>query len=87
MTVALLMVVLSSAWAMRTAGLHYKLRHGAFEARGEWASVLRPGRAEDSSRAPAVRLVVERIKEEAILRRVVAPNFLPRWYQDWWGED
>ncbi len=84
---AILMIALSSAWTMRTAGLHYKLRHGAFEARGEWAAVLRPGHFDEWPKDPGVRSALERMKLEAVSTRVVAINFLPRWYQDWWGQD
>ena len=35
-------LVVSSLWAVRSAGLHLRLRHGAFEARAGWAYVLSP---------------------------------------------
>ena len=37
-----LALTVSAAWAMRSVGLHLKLRHGAFEARSEWTYVLNP---------------------------------------------
>ena len=87
---ALLIVValaVSSAWAVRSAGLHLRLRHGAFEARAGWAYVLWPtSRAAWPKDAHTLR-IVSRMREEALLHPTVAPAMLPKWTESWWGED
>jgi hypothetical protein len=85
--IALLLLVLSSAWAMRSAGLHLRLRHGAFEARGGWAFVLSPTARERWPKDPRVLRVETRMREESILQPTIAPALLPRWTELWWGED
>lgn len=80
-------IAASSAWAFRSAGLHLRLRHGAFEARAGWAYVLWPT---DASRWPKdehTRRVVARMRDEALLHPTVAPSLLPKWTEDWWGAD
>src|SRR5215203_1491112 len=87
---ALLIVVVlgvSGAWAIRSAGLHLRLRHGAFEARTGWAYVLWPtSRATWPKDAHTLR-VVSKMREEALLHPTVAPAMLPKWTDLWWGED
>ena len=87
--VALIVVALavSSAWAIRSAGLHLRLRHGAFEARAGWAYVLWPTKPDAWPKDPHTLRVVSRMREEALLHRTVAPAMLPRWTELWWGED
>ena len=87
---ALLILVLlsvSSAWAMRSAGLHLRLRHGAFEARSEWAYVLWPTSRAAWPKDAHTLQVVSRMREEALLHPTVAPAMLPKWTELWWGED
>lgn len=83
---ACVLAVASCGWTMRAAGLHFKLRHGAFDARSEWAAVLSP-RDAGQVRDPQRLELVTRLREEAMLRRTVAPSQLPRWAERWWGED
>jgi hypothetical protein len=82
-----LLTTLSAAWAVRSAGLHFKLRHGAFDARGGWAEVLSPGTREDWPEDPHIVTLLGRLKEEAVTRRNAAATALPRAYQRWWGQD
>jgi hypothetical protein len=89
--IGVLLVVLSlaasSAWAIRSAGLHLRLRHGAFEARAEWAYILSPmGRANWPTDAHTLQ-VVSRMRQEALLQPTITPALLPRWTEQWWGED
>jgi hypothetical protein len=80
-------LAVSSLWAVRSAGLHLRLRHGAFEARAGWAYVLSPtARANWPKDAHTLR-VVSRMREEALLRPTAAPAMLPKWTELWWGED
>jgi hypothetical protein len=87
---ALLIVValaVSSAWAIRSAGLHLRLRHGAFEARAGWAYVLWPTSRATWPKDAHTLQIVSRMREEALLHPTVAPAMLPKWTELWWGED
>ena len=84
---ALLVLALSTAWATRAAGLHLRLRHGAFDARSDWAFVLYPSNRSKWPTDPHTLRVVTRMREESILQRTVAPALLPAWTELWWGED
>jgi hypothetical protein len=83
----ILALAVSSAWATRSAGLHLRLRHGAFEARAGWAYVLSPLKPETWPKDAHTRQVVSRMRDEALLYPTVAPAMLPRWTESWWGED
>jgi hypothetical protein len=86
---AVLVVValaVSSAWAVRSAGLHLRLRHGAFEARTEWA-FLSPLAEATWPKDTHTRQVVSRMRDEALLQPTVTPAMLPKWTDLWWGED
>jgi hypothetical protein len=85
--IALIVVTLSSAWAMRAAGLHLKLRHAAFDARSDWAFVLYPANRPRWPADPHTLRVVRRMREESMLQRTAAPALLPAWTEQWWGED
>jgi len=83
MIAALVLFIVSSAWAVRAAGLHFKLRQSAFERRNEWVSVNLSDRQPDQSRR---RILFTRLKDDAILERSIAPALLPAWGEDLWGE-
>ena len=89
--ISLLLIVvvlaLSSAWAVRSAGLHLRLRHGAFEARAEWAFILSPMAKGNWPKDPHTLEVVTRMRQEALLQATITPAMLPRWTEQWWGED
>jgi hypothetical protein len=85
--VALLVVALSGAWAMRAAGLHLKLRHAAFDARSDWAFVLYPANRPRWPADPHTLRIVTRMREESVLQRTIAPALLPAWTELWWGDD
>jgi hypothetical protein len=80
-------IVLSSAWAVRSAGLHLRLRHGAFEARAEWAYIISPMTKANWPKDAHTLKVVSRMREEALLQPTITPALLPRWTEQWWGED
>ena len=80
-------LTVSSAWATRAVGLHLKLRHGAFEARSEWAYVLHPAARESWPSDARTLRVVSRMRDEALMQPTIAPALLPRWTEQWWGED
>lgn len=82
-----LLAIASTAWAVRDAGFHFKLRHTAFLSRSEWADVLRPNER-DKWPADTRRLeVVSRLKAEAVATPVPAPAQMPEWGESWWGEE
>lgn len=85
--VAAALAALASGWAVRSAGLHFKLRHGAFDARGGWAAVLPPNTRDEWPQDPRIVALLQRLKDEALTRRNAAATALPRGYQQWWGED
>ena len=72
----------SAGWAVRVAGQHYALRTTAFVTGNDWAS-LPPSLSETD---PEKRAIVERLRNDALERRVVAPYFVPRWQQRWFDE-
>ena len=80
-------LTVSSAWATRAVGLHLKLRHGAFEARSEWAFVLYPAARESWPSDARTLRVVSRMRDEALMQPTIARALLPRWTEQWWGED
>jgi hypothetical protein len=84
---AVVLAALGSAWAIRSAGLHFKLRHGAFDARGGWAAVLPPDAHDTWPKDERTLTLLTRLKEEAVTRRNAAATSLPSAYQQWWGED
>ena len=82
-----LLAIVSTAWAVRDAGLHFKLRHTAFVSRSEWAEVLMPSER-DQWPADARRLdVVSRLKAQAVATPVPPPAQMPEWAESWWGEE
>src|SRR5688572_5727757 len=70
--------VASAGWMIRVAGHHAALRGTAFVTRNDWASL--PSNFDD---AGAGREVVDRLRSDALNRRVGAPPFAPRWQQRW----
>ena len=79
--VCALMLVASTGWAMRTAGLHYNLRYMAFKTRNEWARA-----PERWMQTPQARAVTERLRKDALERTGVAPRFYPPWETRWFEE-
>jgi hypothetical protein len=75
------LLIASSGWVVRTAGLHYGLRTAAFKTRNDWVSVPERWMA-----TPEWRAVSERLRADALDRRVVAPRFEPRWETRWFEE-
>ena len=75
--VVLVTIALSSAWAIRSAGLQFKLRQAAVNARGGWA-IVHP-QADDA--------LVSQLKQEALLQTGMSATRLPPRYQRWFGEE
>ena len=82
LTVAL--VLGSTAWTIRSAGLHYHLARMGFNIRSEW------GRVDEWLRdqnivltTPEATTLVEDLRVEAMDRPMLNPVFLPRWGAAW----
>ena len=68
---------LGSGWAIRSAGLQFKMRQAATNARGGWAAVH--PQAEDA--------LVSQLKQEALFHNSMSAARLPPRYQRWFGEE
>lgn len=79
-----LLVLIGSLWSVRAAGAHYRLAVGAFKTRNDWAHVTTGFTPDDARRAEARLLTT--LRQDALLRRVTAPEFMPRWADDLWGQ-
>src|SRR4030095_1856269 len=55
---------LSAAWAIRSVGLHLKLRQGAYDARTDWAFVFIPSAREIWSKDGHTIRVTSRMRDE-----------------------
>ena len=75
------LLIASAGWATRTAGLHYGLRYAAFKTRNDWA--LAPTCWMET---PEARAVTERLRQDALEQRAVAPRFYPAWQARWFEE-
>jgi hypothetical protein len=87
LVIAVVFAGVSGAWAIRSAGLQFKLRQGAFNARAGWARVLPPDRRDTWPHDPQTMTLVLQLKQEAVMRRGIAATRLPSRYERWWGED
>jgi hypothetical protein len=83
---ALLLVATAALWTFRAAGVHYVLRYDAFKIRNDWVEVLREDKRGDWPADPGERALTQRIRDEAIVRRVASPSFMPRWADRYWVE-
>jgi hypothetical protein len=80
--VALLCVCGASAWAVRAAGVHHVLRTQAFVQRNDWARLEREWRRDGNwERYAASEPLIRRLQQQAIMTRVVNPNFEPGWME------
>ena len=77
----------SSAWAVRSLGIHHVARTYAFKARNDWAS--QPGLWKRNGRWPSdphsLRLI-EQLRNDALSMRVPNPRFEPPWIERLWGD-
>ncbi len=82
MTVCVVFLLGSSAWAIRAAGVHYVLHSQAFSQRNDWTRMEREWRRNGNweqyaSSAPLIR----QLRDEAIATPVVNPQFVARWME------
>jgi hypothetical protein len=80
--VAALLLVCSGGWALRAAGLHYRMRHMAFLQRADWAHapqwLEQQGVRLDNARE---RALVESLRARAIDMPAPPPQFAQPWAQ------
>lgn len=76
----------AALWTFRAAGVHYVLRYAAFKTRNDWVEVLREDKRADWPDDARELAITKRIRDEAILRRVASPTFMPRWADRYWVE-
>ena len=86
LALAVLLAANSALWTFRAVGVHYQLRYDAFKTRNDWVEVLRPDKRDDWPRDPEELAITQRIRTEAINRRVASPSFMPRWADRYWVE-
>ena len=87
LVVAVLLSVLTAAWAVRTAAVDHTLRVQAFKERNDWADVMeRLARNGHPQTRPAAVALIERLRREALDAPVPNPGLLPEWHNRWLGE-
>jgi len=79
-----MMAVMASVWAFRSAGVHHMLRQQAFKQRTEWVSV-QPS-SDGSPQGRRAEAITRQLKSAALSTRVPNPGLFPRWMDRWWGE-
>ncbi|MBI2828090.1 MAG: hypothetical protein HYX77_02305 [Acidobacteria bacterium] len=75
------LAVASAGWVVRAEGLHYAVRMTAFKTRNDWAIAPRRENSTEMQRD-----VADRLRRDALERRVVAPRFIPAWQSKWFDE-
>ena len=87
-SMCLLLGALASAWAFRSAGVHYMIQAQAFRERLEWARLDPDRLAERTYRDDAsARALAAQLRQDALDLRMANANRLPGWADDWWGND
>jgi hypothetical protein len=86
-TVAALLVVTSTAWTVRAAGVPYYQRSQAFKQRGDWGELAGERRRVGLQGPPSdADRLIERLRDEALAAAVPNPRFEPRWLQLVWED-
>jgi hypothetical protein len=85
--VAVALVMLTSAWAMRSSGVHHVAAEHAFRTRNDWAEL--PLRWQEEGRwpkDPQPLALIERLRNEALEADVPNPQMVPEWRGQWYGD-
>ena len=82
--VSALLILISTLWAFRSAGLHQVLRVQAWKQQNEWARHDEDSVA-SASDSPAARLT-RQLRADALSLKVPTPDLYGRWVERWWGE-
>jgi hypothetical protein len=84
---AAVLLVLASAWTVRSAGVHHILTRQAFRVQGDWADV--PSRMRREGQWPderSARELIERLRTDAVAMDVPNPQLMPAAYDRWFGD-
>jgi len=85
--VSVALLVLGSAWAMRSSGVHHVMNDHAFRARNDWAEMAyrwqREGRWPSAGEPLAL---IERLRNDALAAEVPNPQLVPEWRGLWYGD-
>jgi hypothetical protein len=86
-TVAACLVIVSTGWTVRAAGVPYFQRSQAFKHRGDWGELAGERRRAGQSGPPSdADRLIERLRDDALARAVPNPRFEPRWLKLIWEE-
>jgi hypothetical protein len=87
LAVSIVMLVLASAWAMRSSGVHHVMNEHAFRSRNDWAEL--PLRWQQEKRWPTEQqplALIERLRDDALGAEVPNPQMVPEWRSQWYGD-
>lgn len=84
--VCLMLAVMATLWAFRSAGVHHMLRVQAFKERNDWATPAARYLKEDTAEDRRAAALVRQLRRDAFEMHVPNPGLLPRWQDRWWGE-
>jgi glycosyltransferase involved in cell wall biosynthesis len=86
-TLTVVILVLGTAWSVRSVGIHHVARSYAFKTRNDWAS--QPGLWKRGGRWPAdapSQNLITQLRNDALSMRTPNPYFEPQWIERWWGD-
>jgi hypothetical protein len=87
LVVSLVMLMLASAWAMRSSGVHHVMNEHAFRTRNDWAELPLRWEHEDRwPKDPKPLALVEQLRNEALEADVPNPQLAPEWRSQWYGD-
>jgi hypothetical protein len=87
LVVSVVMLMLASAWAMRSSGVHHVMNEHAFRTRNDWAAL--PLRWREEGRwpnEPRPLALVEQLRNDALDAEVPNPQLAPEWRSQWYGD-
>jgi hypothetical protein len=85
--VSMVVLVLASAWAMRSSGVHHVMTEHAFRTRNDWAELpLRWQRQGRWPSQPERVALIGRLRDDALDTPIPNPEMLPEWRERWYGD-
>jgi len=82
-----MLVVSGTAWAVKSAGIHYLLSRQAARHRFDWAVLPVLSQPTGGARTdPKSLALIESLRESAIHARVPGPRDHTQWMEDLWGD-
>lgn len=81
------LLILASAWAMRSAGVHHVMNEHAFRSRNDWAGTpLRWQRESRWPKEPHRLALIEQLRTAALDAQIPNPQIVPEWRSQWYGD-